>query len=143
MQHVKRTAQKTPIRYSTGLLVAETRKNASAAKGRTTPRRVWKISLRYHLGLSKQTMSVTRYRLSGSTQRKGMAATSWQIRLVVARSMRDGIAAMRYQMIRAPPGGCAADPGSAAKNCGSIVRAAGVSFLIPNAHQADPATKIA
>src|SRR5580765_3751069 len=40
-------------------------------------------------------MRLTRYRLSGSTQRKGMTATSWQIRLVVARSMTDANAASK------------------------------------------------
>lgn len=40
----------------------------------------------YQRGLSKQMMKLNRYNASGSTQRNGITATSWQILFVVARS---------------------------------------------------------
>src|ERR1019366_710430 len=39
---------------------------------------------RYQRGLSKQMMKLNRYSASGSTQRKGITATSWHILFVVA-----------------------------------------------------------
>src|ERR1019366_8203641 len=39
---------------------------------------------RYQRGLSKQRMKLNRYKASGSTQRKGITATSWHILFVVA-----------------------------------------------------------
>src|SRR2546423_14399784 len=51
----------------------------------------------YHLGLSKQTMKLSRYRASGSTHRKGMTATSWQILFVVASKSTDAQAGSATQ----------------------------------------------
>src|SRR5262245_40760919 len=44
---------------------------------------------RYQRGLSKQMMKLKRYKLNGNTQRKGTAATSWHILLVVANRSTD------------------------------------------------------
>src|ERR1035437_1283908 len=43
----------------------------------------------YQRGLSKQMMNLNKYSASGSTQRKGITATSWHILFVVASSSTD------------------------------------------------------
>src|SRR6266567_7792616 len=90
---------------------------------------------RYHFWLSKQMTKVSKYRTSGTTQRKGITAISWHIKLVVARSMTDATMGRRNQnsctVLEGLPAILTSCVGTAGANC----------FLIPKAQAKEPVTK--
>src|SRR5215472_6221204 len=80
-------------------------------------------------------MNVRRYRTSGTAHRKGITATSWHIRLVVARSMTEAAIGSRNQ------NSCADHEGEGTAGPASAVTGAGGCFIIPRAQTDELATK--
>src|SRR5882724_3646355 len=110
-------------------------RSTSRANGIDSPKRVWKIPRRYHFWLSKQMIKVKRYRTSGNTQRKGITATSWHIKLVVARSMTDAAMGSKNQNKRTDR------EGAGMEDRGSVGSPAGSCFMISTAQTVEPTTK--
>src|SRR5258707_8870369 len=111
-------------------------RSTSRANGIDNPKRVWKIPRRYHFWLSKQMIKVKRYRTSGNTQRKGTTATSWHIKLVVARSMTDAAMGSKNQNKRTD------HEVAGIADCAPVGSADGGCFMIPRAQTDEPATKM-
>src|SRR5262245_27271408 len=91
--HAKKRAEKYPATCRTSAGPADPRMNSQHTNSSDPPAATTKNRREYQRSPSKQRMNVMRYRLSGTIHRKGMTATSRHARLVVARSMTEGIIA--------------------------------------------------
>src|SRR6266480_843253 len=71
--------------------------NISHNKATATANAIANMFREYKPGLSKQIMKLNKYSANGSTHRKGITATSWQILLVMARRRTEAQAGRRSQ----------------------------------------------
>src|SRR6185312_16440218 len=92
-----------------------------------------KISRRYHRSLSKQRIKLSKYRLRGSTHRKGIAATFCVRWLVTARRRAEAQAARPIQIRRSEKRGVVDVDSAAAGGGAPPERHATIAQTITNA----------